>query len=161
MYLFAASILLADPTSDYFLYRAVAKSREVSPSVVFPPSGGERLPEKSFLVTYSTGEKLHTLKLEMDFLEKLHTRAQNTNSSNEPFYARGKNYIIESPKKQFYLIYYEDDDRIDKELLGFRFRISLLLKIGENENLFVKSAQEGGSSFDETMLKIFRKVTAE
>jgi len=160
-FIFSAGILEAHEAKNYVLYEALGKSHEVSPTVTYPPSGGEQIPDKSFLGTVSLGEKLREFQLEEKFLDDLYTNIRRNDSSNEPFYAKGKNYVVETPNKKFYLIYYEDEKFITKKLNGIRFKIDLLLKIGKKENLFVKSPKSGNSCYDETILKILREVTSK
>lgn len=160
-FVFCAAILEANEAKNYVLYEAIAKSHEVSPTVIYPPSGGEQIPEKSFLGTFSLGEKIREFQLEKNFLDNLYTHIKSNDSSDEPFYAKGKNYVVETPHEKFYLIYYETAGLIRKDLIGIRFRIDLLLKIGEKENLFVNSSKSGNSCYDETILKILREASSK
>jgi hypothetical protein len=158
LFAFHFSVLSANEIQNYVLYEAIAKSHEVLPTVIYPPSGGEEIPEKSLLGTFSLGKELHRFQLEKGFLEKLHTRIVGENPPVEPFYAKGENYIVETSDNKFYLIYYENDEKLDKDLIGIRFMLSSLLRIGEKENVFVKGAEGGKSCYDKEILKILKSV---
>jgi len=141
---------------NYILYGTIEKTHEVLPTVIYPPSGGEDMPRKSLLSTFSLAGELGNFEFKKRFLDDLHARVLEDNSSGEPFFGRGENYIIKTPDNKFYLVFYENDKRLDEKLRGKRFTLNLLKKIAIEEDLFVLSAKAGGVCRDEAMLKILK-----
>lgn len=156
--LLSMGLFSEDEKKQSILYEAVAQSYEVLPTVIYPPSGGERMPGKSILTTWSLGEELIKLELKPGFFTNLHALVLKRDASSEPFYAKGIDYIVRTPNGKVFLVFYENDKRLSDENRGMRFRIVLLQKIAKTEDLFVESAKGGGTSHDETTLRILRNL---
>ena len=155
--LLSVSAFAEDKLDKFALYNAVIKTHEVLPTVIFPPFGGDVMAEKSKLTTYLLGELLGEFKLDNVCLDTLFINALADNSS-EPFYGRGKQYILKTIDNKFYKIYYENDKRISEEFRGTRFIISILQKIAVKEDLFVLGAKGGGTSNNKTLLEVFKNL---
>lgn len=161
MALFGMNLSAECEKTGFILYEAISESFEVLPTVVYPPSGGERMPEKSLLTTYSLGKTLTQVELKQNFLQQIYAGVLNGSGSCEPFYAQGIDYLVRTPDGTYFLVFYENDKRLSNDKRGMRFRLNLLQKIAKTENLFVESAKGGGTSHDETILGILRSLESK
>jgi hypothetical protein len=147
-----------DARESLKFYEAITLSYEISPTSFDPPIITETGNKKILLSVFSLGKLIREYQSEDGLIKKIHSVSLTDDSSLDPLYKKGKNYIIESSRGSFYLVYHEDGSGNNKENDVIRFRIEELVKLSKDCNIFTKGAAGGGTSYNKEILALLEKL---
>jgi|LakMenEpi03Aug12_release.lakeMendotaPanAssembly.Ray.scaffolds.fasta_scaffold360903_3 hypothetical protein len=141
-------------TENIKFHEAITESYEISSTSFDPPLIADTKFAKVRLSVFSLGRLVREYEAKDGLIRHIHSASLINDTSLDPLYGKGKNYIIECSAGSFYLVYFEDNFGADKKSNSIRFRIQKLKKISEKTNIFVKGSEGGGTSYNKELLGI-------